>query len=592
LGEALPDPDDFPDPQLSETSVVLDADGRVVAELSGAERRRSVGSDEISPYLKDAVVAIEDRRFYRHSGLDFRGILRAAAVNAVSGGVREGGSTLTQQLMKNRHVDAERRDDPSLTRKWFEGALAWRYEEEHTKREILTDYLNTVYFGAGAYGAEAASRTYFSKPADDLSLPEAATLAGIVNLPGAYDPFDDPEPVLKRRNAVLDAMLETGYLDPEEHRRAREVPLEVRPGSRPRVPEELAPYVGAVEAELARDYGERELARGGLVVRTALELGLQAAAAKAADETVDPEEGEPAAAIAAVEPGSGRVLALASETGKPYAESPFNLATQARRQPGSTFKTFVLAAAVRAGLGTDAVFDGNALTLPDGSTIGNYDGLQWGPVTLKKATAESINTAFVRAAMASGLDRTVETAGLMGVTTPLDPYPATAIGGLREGVSPLEMAAAYATLPSGGEWRPPRTVLSVERDGRVLEPESPPDPRRALAPEQAAAVTDALRGVVTEGTASRFHALDRELGFPTAGKTGTTENYADAWFVGYDLPGRGGPGLSAAAWIGYPDAARPMQDVAGVPGGVGGETLPLDAWARFVRLASAAEGGS
>lgn len=599
LGRSLPDPEDYPQPPLTQSSIMLDAGGQPVAEMLAGERRVVVDSTRFSVDLKDAVVAIEDRRFYRHAGLDFRGIARAAVVDVVTGTAAEGGSTITQQLMKNRYVAEEQRDDTTFARKWFEAALAWRYDAGHTKREILTSYLNTVYFGAGSYGAEAASRTYFDTSADQLSLPEAATLAGIVNLPGFYDPFGDPEPVVARRNVVLDAMRSAGYITNEEHEAAKAEPLEVNRGGIVRAPEEFEPYVAAVRAELAATYGEEVVTRGGLTIKTSLDPGLQRAAVAAADGTVDPEAGEPAAALAVVEPGNGKVVALASETGKSARES-FNLPTQARRQPGSTFKAFVLAAAVEAGISPDTTVDGDGLSLPDGTYIGNFRGREYGEISIREATVYSVNTAFVRLAMAVGLEKVVDVASRLGVRAPLEPYPATAIGGLREGVTPLEMASSYATIANGGFYHQPRLIEDVGRRSGAPGGLRPP-PRaegRALSESEAQVVADVLRDVVADG-GLRGDRLDEELGFPVAGKTGTTERFADAWFVGFDLPagsserasaGSAGPGVVAAAWIGYPDANRPMVNVAGVPE-VHGGTLPLDAFVRFMQAAREVEDG-
>ena len=466
-----------------------------------------------------------------------------------------------------------------------------------------------MYFGGGAYGAEAASRTFFDKPADELDLAEAATLAGMVNLPGFYDPFTDPESVVQRRNVVLAAMLDVGYVTPEEHEEAEAAPLVLDPGAVLKAPEEFAPFVAAARAEVARDYGEEALRRGGLIIRTTLDPRVQRAAVRAADEVVDPEYGEPSAALAAVEPDSGRVMALASETGKPFAESPFNLPTQGRRQPGSTFKTFVLAAAVRAGIGPEAVYDGDGpFVLPDGTEVGNYRGYAWGPMTVRKATVESVNTAYTRLALDVGMPLVVDTAHAMGIEAPLEPYPSTAIGGLAEGVTPLELAGAYATVPNGGVHNPPRLVDEVTRveDGRggdaapLRRPEGAPPVgegrRRALTEWEAGMVGGVLRSVVAEGHERGPGRLDGTLGFRTAGKTGTSENFSDAWYAGFGMPDDpSAPRLAASAWVGYPDASRPMVGVAGLDE-VNGEKLPLDVFESFMRRAGrgggSGEGGA
>ena len=592
LEEGMPQVQDFHPAPLAQTSVVLDASGTPVAELPGAERREVVASDELDPDLKEAIVAVEDQRFYLHSGVDTPGIARAAWQNVRYGGVAQGGSTLTQQLMRLLYLPPEQRQEVSLTRKWVEGALALGYEREHTKREILTKYLNAVYFGGGAYGAEAASRTYFSKGADDLETHEAALLAGIVQLPTFYDPFTNPDAAQARRDVVLDRMRATGYLNEEQYSAAVAKPLSLSHGDVIQAPEELAHYVAAVRRELVATVGTEAVERGGLKVKTALDPAVQQAARAAADETLDPGDpaagGDPAAAVASVEPGTGRVRALVSHSGTSYAKKPFDLATQAKRQPGSTFKAFVLSAALEADIPLSARYDSQPLSLPGGYDVNNYRNEYRGTTTVREGLVYSDNSVFVQLALDAGMERVVDVARRMGIAAPLEPYPSTAIGGLTEGVSPVELAGAYATIADEGSHTPPHVLLSVEQTNQQGESNriyEEPQPEPAIDPFIASETQKALRSVVTDG-GDRLSALDGATGRQIAGKTGTTEMFRDAWFVGYPLDADGSrANVVTAVWIGYPDAEEPMAYVNGYPE-VDGSTVPLDIYARFMSALS------
>jgi penicillin-binding protein 1A len=305
VAEDLPELDQYSATELAQTSVVYDSTGNVVDELHGVQNRFVVGLDEINPTLSDAVIAIEDHRFYEHRGVDFEAIGRAAGENFASLSVRQGGSTITQQLVKNTHIAQEQRQVPSLQRKMTEASLAWQYEEKHEKDDILEQYLNTVYFGANAYGIEAAAHTYYDKEAAELSLPESALLAGIINLPGTYDPFNEPESARKRRDTVLDRMLEHGYVTPEEHTGAIAEDLNL---SRGQVESESENeyFLDAVRKELGEQYGDRALYEGGLHIYTTLDPALQEHAVAAVGKVVDPTAGDPSASLVSVEPSTAR----------------------------------------------------------------------------------------------------------------------------------------------------------------------------------------------------------------------------------------------------------------------------------------------
>ncbi len=566
-------------PDLVQNSYVYDADGERIGEFPAGQSRETVGFEGLGEHLPRAVVAIEDRRFYDHFGVDFEGVARAAWTDLRAWEVQEGGSTITEQLMKNLFVPEAERFEVSFWRRFTQSALAFSYERRHTKEEILTAYLNTVYFGDGAYGAEAAAKRYFGKSADELTLPEAATLAGLLHAPSMY--VSEPAAagrVKERRDQVLGLMREQAMISAVEYDAAREAAVEFAPDPPPDDPV-FEPFLERVRREVERELGPRALERGGLRIHTTLEPGLQRAAVAASQGVLD-EADDPSAAVATVEPQSGAIRALAGE------ESGFNLALDARRQPGSSFKPFVLAAALKKGVSPESTYVSRELEFSyrdESYVVNNYDYVERGEITISEATAESDNTVFVQLAADVGLENVARTARAMGVTTPVDPYPSTAIGGLGVGVSPLDMASAYATFAAGGIHREP---YAVERAERVSfgETEQVYDHRisgrRVMSGNEAAAATGVLRGVVEDGTASMFHDLDEELGKPSAGKTGTTNNFADAWYVGYT------PRLSTAVWVGYPEGRRSMVGVHGLEE-PNGETLPMDIWSDYMAEATA-----
>jgi penicillin-binding protein 1A len=584
FAEEMPELDDYRSTELAQTSTVYDADGEVVEQLYGVQNRFVVGLDDIDPTLRDAVVAIEDHRFEEHRGLDFEAIGRAAVENAKALSIQEGGSTITQQLIKNTYIAQEQRYIPSFQRKFVEGSLAWQYEKEHSKDEILEQYLNTVYFGANAYGAEAAAKTYFNKRAADLTLPESALLAGIINLPGVYDPFADPEIAKKRRDVVLDRMLEYGYVTQEEHDGAVETGLELSRG-RVEYENDNEYFLNAVRKELAREYGDDAVYEGGLKIYTTLDPELQEMADDAVDSVVDPASGDPSASLVSVDPGTGAVRAMVG--GSDFREVKFNLATEAHRQSGSAFKPFVYAEAVDQGLSPETMYVSEHLEVPMGEgedpyVVDNYDFLERGPITLEKAMADSDNTVFVQLALDLGLQRVVDMAHELGIESEVDAYPSTAIGGLRVGVTPLEMASAYSTFANAGTRMEPYLVQKVTREENGKE-ETVEEHRlvgnEALSRDEAAVVTESLRGVVERGTASYYHDLEAEIGRPAAGKTGTSNEFIDAWFVGFV------PQLSTSVWVGYPNERRPMVNINGLEE-INGENYPLDIWSLYMQGAA------
>jgi penicillin-binding protein 1A len=544
----------------------------ILAVLRGSQARVIVDSADIAPVMKHAIVDVEDRRFFEHRGLDLHGIARAIWADLRNEKVVEGGSTITQQFVKNAYVTSQR----SIGRKLKEAALSWQLEQRWSKDRILTAYLNTIYFGNGAYGVEEAARVYFHHGAapGKLTLAEAALLAGIPADPSLYDPATNPKAARKRRREVLQAMLDQHDITYNEYRLANRTPLpkpeDIRlPGTQ--VP---APYFTNYVKQLLVDrYGTARVFGGGLRVTTSIDLRLQQLARDAIAKWLT--NVGPSAALVAIDPRDGSVLAMVG--GSNYRESQFNLAVQGERQPGSSFKPFVLATALGQGISPSTTLVSRPVTISMGDRnwyVRNYEGANLGAIDLQTATAYSDNTVYAQLTQLVGPTNVAATAQRLGITRHLNPYFAIGLG--ADPVSPLEMARAYGAFANGGFridgsifHNHPRAILSV--NGRANRPVGVP----ALSTNNAAIVTSLLERVIGEGTGRRAALPD---GRPTAGKTGTTENYGDAWFVGYT------PQLVAAVWVGYPQGLRPMlTEFHGKP--VAGGTFPSLIWKSFMEKA-------
>ncbi len=558
--------------RLERNGYIYDSTGkRVLAVLRGSEARVVVDSSEIAPVMKQAIVAIEDKRFFEHHGVDVRGIVRAIWQDVRNKKVVQGGSTITQQFVKNAYVRSSR----SISRKLKEAALAWQLEQVWPKDRILTAYLNTIYFGNGAYGVEQAARVYFDHGASKLTLPEAAMLAGIPGDPSLYNPVTDPKATHARRREVLQAMLDQKDITYNEYRLANRTPLpnpeDVHlPGTRG--PAQY--FVDYVKQQLVDGYGTREVFGGGLKVTTSIDLGLQELARQAISHSLTNDPG-PAAALVAIDPRDGRVLVMVG--GDNYRQSQFNLAVQGERQAGSAFKPFVLATALQQGISPTTVLESGPVTIPLGDRnwyVHNYEGSDLGPIDLTTATVYSDNTVYAQLTHIVAPKNVAETARKLGITRHLNPYFAIGLG--ADPVSPLELARAYASLADGGKRidgsifkNEPRVVLSV--DGK----ENAPEPQQVIGEASAEIVNQILQQVVRAGTGERAALPD---GRPVAGKTGTTENYGDAWFVGYT------PQLVAAVWVGYPNRLVPMlTEFHGRA--VAGGTFPAEIWRTFMEKA-------
>ncbi len=533
-------------------SHVYAADGTELATLR-LVHREPAEPDELPDVLLDAVVAAEDRRFFEHGGIDGRAVARAAIANRRAGQVTQGGSTITQQLAKNRYFpDAEE----TLERKAAEAHVARQLEAEMTKDEILSAYLDTVYFGAGAHGIVAAAEAYFDLTPAQLSLEQAALLAGLIRSPEGASPYQQPERARRVRDDVLSAMVETGAVSRDEAAAAAAAPPEVR--DRPPSPVTRHPYFVAhvlrelrAEPALGADEAERLrlLYGGGLSIHTTLDPAVQAAAEQAAAGFSDDEDA-PEVAVAALRPADGSVLGVVG--GRDFEQREFDLATQGRRQPGSAFKTFALVAALERGwrLDSELASGSGSLRMDDGQAW-DVRSATAGPLSLRAALAESSNGAFARLALEVGGDAIADAATELGVTSPVGTHPALALGALDQGVSPLEMASAYGTLAAGGIHAPPQAVTRIENaDGSVLW-EAPDERRIAVDGAVAWFATEALSDVITSGTGTLA-----DPGRPAAGKTGTSQDHRDAWFAGAT------PDLAAAVWMGHPDEARTARDPA------------------------------
>lgn len=567
----LPDyksPDAF---RVAEPTLIYSADGKLLARLF-LEDRTVVPFSKIDTDLANAIVAVEDERFYLHKGVDWPGIVRAAVTNVMAPtGRPEGASTITQQYVRNTVLLGER-TQITLARKVREAYLALEIEKRHTKNEILSLYLNTVYFGEGAYGAESASRTYFAKHASDLTVGEAALLAGIVQQPSRLTAYDNPEGSLARRTLVLGRMLANGYITRAEYAEADAEPLSLKRWVEPESGIYRAPYfVAHVRKELQQKYPQAVVFKGGLRVYTTLDTRLQAYAEKAVkDDLCNPRD--PDAALVSIQPRTGHIKAMYG--GRDYNKNKFNLATQGRRQPGSSFKTFVLVTALEEGMPPYRYIDSSSPayipTKPEPWEVSNSEGRGRGLVTMEAATRASINTVFARLIWEIGASKVVKVARRMGITSKLPAYPSIALG--SSNVTPLEMASANGTLATGGVHHKPMAITKVvDADGKTIFTAKIKG-TRVLKPEIARAATDILRGVVTGGTGTRAN-----IGRPQAGKTGTSQNYRDAWFVGYT------PQLVTSVWVGYYKTETPMKSVNGRRGF--GGTLAAPIWAAFMEAA-------
>jgi penicillin-binding protein 1A len=607
----------MPEQSTPRNSVIEDINGRRIGVLNGNEKRIFLRENEIAPVMKHAVIAIEDRRFYTNDGVDLRGIARALYQDVVQQKVVQGGSTITQQYVKNALAA---QDDRTVFQKLREAALAYHLTRRYSKEEILRDYLNTIYFGNGAYGIEAAARTYFQpyhpgcdEPghppcASQLAPHEAALLAGMIASPSAYDPIANPETAKGRRDLVLRYMRDQELLTPQQYTDAVEQPLPERGDLQPPEEDTAYPYFTSWIKQQVVDQlgggqeGARQAFEGGLRIRTTIDSKLQDAADQAIDAWLPNRDG-PRAALVAIDNNTGQVRAMVG--GDDYRELPFNLATQGQRQPGSAIKPFILAEALRQDISPNSVWASRKIEFDvprskEVFTVNNYENAYSGSTTLARATTFSDNSVFAQVGIKIGTRKIARLAERMGIRSNVSTNWAMTLGGLKEGVSPLDMAHAYETFASGGDlvYGTLSPGADNPRDGRAPGPvgirkiEHREDgdgdwipvklgngeegvnrtkTRNVLEKDVAESVQSLLRNVVTVGTGTRAQVGS----LPISGKTGTTEGYGDAWFVGWT------PDYTVAVWVGYPNEFKSMEtEFNGQP--VAGGTFPAGIFKTFV----------
>ena len=569
------DLDSLQEVRIGENTFVYAADGSLLGAIPAERNRQVVPLSRVSPWMPKATVAIEDRRFYEHNGIDPQGIARAVWADVKAHEVVQGGSTITQQLVRNLYISNER----TVQRKLKEACLALKLNDAWSKQKILASYLNQVYYGNLAYGIEAAAQTYFSKASRDLDLRQAALLAGLTQAPSAYDPFVAPERALVRRNEVLLAMRDRGAITVHQYRWAvRSRDLGLRPG---RLYKDIRePYFFSyVRDRLIERYGSETVRSGGLRVYTTIVPRWQQAAQGAIRETLS-EPSDPAAAVISIEPATGAIRAMTAVV-PGRRDNQFNLLSQARRQPGSTFKTFVLTAAVESGIDPDTSYYVSApftyRPVPEGSCddgswwcVKTYDSSYHGWSSITRATLRSDNAVYAQLTLDVGPERVAAMARKLGVRSSLavngSYVPSMGLGTIA--VSPLDMASAYATLAAGGVYSEPtairRVVLASGREDTEARWGTPK--RFRVIPDGVAyEVTKILEDNVSYGTGTRA-----AFGRPAAGKTGTTDKHADAWFVGYT------PDLATAVWVGFQAGEIPMESVHGIA--VSGGSFPAEIW--------------
>src|SRR5258706_5715017 len=534
----------------SEGTKVYDDNDELITEFH-VERRIFVPLAQIPKALREAIIATEDARFYSHYGVDPMGIARAVYQNFRRGRIVEGGSTITQQLAKVLFLTP----DKSLERKLKEAVLALELERRYSKDRIIEMYLNQIYFGHGAFGVEAAARTFFGKSVTELSLSESTLLAGLPKAPSTYSPFEHPEAAKRRRATVLARMVDVGSLPAPQAKKASDSSLGLIPPERRRTTGQH--YLEYVQQQLEAQYGADLVFKGGMQVYTTLSPVMQVKAerslreglkalesrrvAAVKDKPVAPPE-RPEGALLTIDPQTGYIKAMVG--GYDFFKSEFNRAVQARRQPGSAFKPFVYLAALESGFTPASRVEDAPVSYAIGSSgqpwkPENYHRKFRGPTTLQQAIEESVNVVTVKLQEQIGLSRTVRVARRFGITSPLDVNLSLALG--TSDLTLLELTSAYAALANQGAWLPPTTIRYVtDAQGKLLE-EHVAEPKEAVPPETAYVITHMLRGVVERGTGQAAKALGR----PVAAKTGTTNDYSNAWFIGYT------PRLATGVWVGY-----------------------------------------
>lgn len=556
---------DLEDVRPAASSHIYDINGNELANVHAEQNRVPVKITQVPEHLKDAFIAVEDVRFYDHHGVDPKGIVRAVFANLTNKGVSEGGSTITQQLAKNAYLTQDR----TLKRKIQEVFLALQLERKYTKDEILELYLNQIYFGQGAYGVQAAAKTYFGKNVEDLDLNECAMLAGIPKSPNYFSPLNNLQAAQERKGVVLDQMSKYGYISTSTATKTKAENLNLVKSQSQSDNHFASYFIDYVTQQMIEKYGADAVYQEGLKIYTTLDKDMQQAAETAMQNlpnysTDGSGNKQPQGALVAIEPSTGYIKAMVGGRGT----DQFNRATMAERQPGSSFKPFVFAAALENGLTPSSTVEDKPINI-GGWQPQNYSRNFSGTVTMRYVAENSLNVPTVRIAQEVGMDKIIYLAEKMGISTFVkegtanDMNYAVAIGGMTKGVTPLEMTSAYGTFANDGVHVAPVAIVKVlNQKGEVLE-EAQPKSEQVLKKTSANELTSMLMGVVTRGTGTGAN-----IGRPAAGKTGTTDNYQDAWFVGYV------PDLVAGVWVGCDDNSR--------MGNMTGGTTPATIWKAFM----------
>ncbi len=562
---------------LAQRSVMYAADGSVMAVLKAEENRKPVALAQVPQPMIDTVLAVEDAEFYHHRGVNARSLIRALLANVSAGGVTQGGSTITQQVVKNALLTPKR----DANRKLKEAIYAVRLERTMTKDEILERYLNTVYFGNGAYGVQAAAELYFGMDVGQLGYAQAAFLTGLIRNPVGYDPFRFPARATDRRRIALNRLVDVGKLTRDQADLIDATPIPTAPQTTASAAPPEDYFVEEVKQQLLDDVRLGDTAqerynavfKGGLQIYTTFDPKMQQEALQARNDQLPDTGGKFTVALVALDPRTGAVKAMVGGPG--FENAKFNLATQGIRQPGSSFKTYVLVAALEAGVRPTDIIDGTSpcrFPLPGGQPDYVISSEGAGVGQISKMITLSINCAFVRLGLIVGLDRVIDTARRMGITSKLDPLPSMSIG--SEEISPLEMASAYGVLAADGGRHPAYYVDKIlDSSGDVIIQHDDSKAEQAVDVGIARLATQMLQGVVKSGTGKRAALADR----PVAGKTGTSQDNADAWFVGYT------PQLVTAVWMGAPEGRVPMRNVGGI--NVTGGSYPAKVWHEFMQKA-------
>lgn len=567
IGATMSDLPEVANVKPAASSQIYDVHGNLITTVHATENRLPVKLSQVPKDLQNAFIATEDNRFYSHHGVDPIGIMRAIWVNIAHDGVAEGGSTITQQLARNAFLTQDR----TLKRKIMEAMLAIRIEQYYTKQEILEMYLNQIYFGQGAYGVQAAAHVYFGKNVQDLDLAQSAMLAGLPQSPNYYSPLTNYKAGKARQAVVLGQMVKYDYIDQATADKAKDEDLGLREKSEAAHSDNNASYfIDYVISEIAEKYGDDAVYKDGLKIYTTIDMKAQDAAVQAMHNlpnfyTDDKGLTQPQGALIAINPHNGYIVAMVGGRG----DDSFNRAVLAERQPGSAFKPFVYLAAIQDGMTPGTVMDDKKIEF-NGWSPKNYEGTYSGQMTLHYALQHSVNTVAVQLADAVGMRKVLNLASSLGITTlddSKDNNLAAALGGLTNGVKPIDMAVAYGTLANGGvKVKPVAITKIVDRNGQVVE-ENSTEEQRVVDPKYAYVITNMLESVMSGGTGG-----GASIGRPAAGKTGTTDESKDAWFVGYT------PDLVAAVWMGDDYGIETLD-------GITGGTVPAVIWRDFMSQA-------